>query len=191
MWVERQDFQRPQGVADTVPRCTVSWAWTVSPMPCRRNRASAKRGPKGVRLVISDAHEGLSRRSARCSVGAAGSAAACTSCAICSRPCLKARASDRGDCPNHFCAAGSRLRPGATAERVGRSARPVSARGHGAGGGGGRHLGVPPRAVEHQRQLHSTNPLERLNKEIKRRSNVVGIFPNAGRRHSIGWGHSH
>jgi len=32
---------------------------------------------------------------------------------------------------------------------------------------------------EHQRQLHSTNVLERLNKEIKRRSNVVGIFPSA------------
>ncbi|MEN8615508.1 IS256 family transposase [Dehalogenimonas sp. THU2] len=32
---------------------------------------------------------------------------------------------------------------------------------------------------EHWRQLYSTNPLERLNKEIKRRSNVVGIFPNS------------
>jgi putative transposase len=39
------------------------------------------------------------------------------------------------------------------------------------------HMVLPE---SHRRRMHSTNPLERLNAELKRRSKVVGVFPNAG-----------
>ena len=31
---------------------------------------------------------------------------------------------------------------------------------------------------QHRTRLHATNPIERLNKEVERRGDVVGIFPN-------------
>ena len=39
------------------------------------------------------------------------------------------------------------------------------------------HMDFP---VQHRTKLHGTNPIERLNKEVKRRADAVGILPNEG-----------
>lgn len=142
-------------------------------------RSLVKRGLKGVRLVISDAHEGLKQPIStvltgttwqRCRVhfmrnllatvpqGAREAIAAIVRTIFAQPDHTSALAQLRK------VAEGLRHRFPRAAALLEDAAEDILAY---------RHL-----PVEHQRQLHSTNPLERLTKEIKRRSNVVGIFPN-------------
>jgi len=142
-------------------------------------RSLVKRGLHGVRLMISDAHEGLKQ-----AIGAVLSGATWQRCRVHfmrnllatvpqgAREAIAAIVRTIFAQPDHASAlaqlqkvaAGLRKRFPKSAERLEEAAEDVLAY---------RHL-----PSEHHRQLHSTNPLERLNKEIKRRSNVVGIFPN-------------
>ncbi|MCC7181706.1 MAG: IS256 family transposase [Acidobacteria bacterium] len=142
-------------------------------------RGLVKRGLKGVRLVISDAHTGLTQAIStvlsgtswqRCRVHFMRNLLATVPHAA--REAIAAIVRTIFAQPDHASALvqlrkvaeGLRGRFAATARLLEEAAEDVLAY---------RHL-----PLEHQRQLHSTNPLERLNKEIKRRSQVVGIFPN-------------
>jgi transposase-like protein len=142
-------------------------------------RSLVKRGLRGVRLIISDAHVGLKQAVATVLTGATWQR-----CRVhfmrnllatvphSAREAVAAIVRTIFAQPDHATALaqlrkvadGLRARFAAAAALLEDAAEDILAY---------RHL--PP---AHQRQLHSTNPLERLNKEIKRRSNVVGIFPN-------------
>lgn len=142
-------------------------------------RSLVKRGLSGVRLVISDAHEGLKH-----AIGTVLAGAAWQRCRVhfmrnllatvpqAAREPIAAIVRTIFAQPDHASALaqlrkvadGLRARLPQAAALLEEAAEEILA-----------HKHFP---VEHRRQLHSTNPLERLNKEIKRRSNVVGIFPN-------------
>lgn len=142
-------------------------------------RGLVKRGLHGVKLVISDAHEGI-----RKAVATVLSGASWQRCRVHFMRNLLATVphsarepvaaivrtvfAQPGKAPAltqlHKVADGLRTRFGQAAALLEDAAEDILAH---------RHF-----PAEHQRQLHSTNTLERLNKEIKRRSNVVGIFPN-------------
>jgi len=142
-------------------------------------RSLVRRGLKGVVLVVSDGHEGI-----KAAVGKVLHGVAWQRCRVHFMRNLLATVpkSAQGAVaaivrtifaqPDHASAMaqlrrvaeGLRPRFAAAAELLEEAAEDVLA-----------HFHFPE---EHRRRLHSTNPLERLHKEVKRRTAVVGIFPD-------------
>jgi len=141
-------------------------------------RSLMRRGLRGVKLVISDAHEGLKAAAAkvlkatwqRCRVHFMRNALAHankTQRRMVSAAIATAFAQESAEAAHaQWCAVAEQFRtslPKLAMLMDGAEHEVLS------------YLKFP-RA--HWLQIHSTNPLERLNAEIKRRTNVVGIFPN-------------
>jgi putative transposase len=141
-------------------------------------RSLTRRGLRGVKLVISDAHEGLKAAAAkvlsatwqRCRVHFMRNALAHVGPS--QRP-MVAAAIRTAFTQETAEAAHQEWR--AVADRLRERFRKLAELMDEAEDDVLAHMAFPK---HHWRQLHSTNPLERLNGEIKRRTNVVAIFPN-------------
>jgi putative transposase len=142
-------------------------------------RGLVQRGLRGVRLVISDAHEGLKR-----AIAAVLSGTTWQRCRVHFMRNVLATLPRRAREPVAAIVRTIFAQPDhptaqAQLQRVVEGLRPRFAQAAAllepATEDVLAYLHFP---AAHRRQLHSTNPLERLNKEIKRRSAVVGIFPH-------------
>jgi putative transposase len=136
-------------------------------------------GPAGVQLVISDAHSGLRAAIAKVLIGAAwqrcGSTSSATSLRRCPRDPGKwspPRSAPSSPSPTpSWCA--SRSTPSPTCSPA--NSPTIAEMLHEAKADLTAFADFP---TAHWRKLWSSNPIERLNREVKRHTDVVGIFPN-------------
>lgn len=142
-------------------------------------RSLRARGLSGVRLVISDAHEGL-----KAAIGAVLLGSAWQRCRVHFLRNVLARI-PKGSAEMVLAAIRTIwAQPDAAAvrEQLDEIAEKLAPRFPVVAGmlGSAKEdiLGFTAFPVSHWRKIWSTNPLERVNKEIKRRTDVVGIFPN-------------
>ena len=141
-------------------------------------RSLMNRGLRGVKLVISDAHEGLKAAAKkvlratwqRCRVHFMRNALASANVKQRGMVAAAIRTAftqeTEADAHAEFRAVADRLR-----ERFPRVSAVMDAAEHDV-------LAYMSFPKSHWPQIHSTNPIERLNLEVKRRTNVVQIFPN-------------
>ena len=141
-------------------------------------RSLARRGLRGVKLVVSDAHEGLkaaitkvlSATWQRCRVHFMRNALA-----YAGRTQRRIIAAWIGTAFAQDDAAAARKQWRDVADQARPRVPKLAALMDESEADVLAYMGFP---VQHRTKLHSTNPIERLNHEIKRRSDVVGIFPN-------------
>jgi transposase-like protein len=141
-------------------------------------RSLARRGLRGVKLVVSDAHEGLKAAISkvlnatwqRCRVhfmrNALAHAGKSGRRVVSAFIATAFAQDDAGAAQAQWRQVADQLKP---------KLPKLSALMHDAEADVLAYMTFPK---EHRVKLHSTNPIERLNGEIKRRTEVVGIFPN-------------
>ena len=141
-------------------------------------RSLTRRGLRGVKLVVSDAHEGLKAAVSkilgatwqRCRVhfmrNAMAHAGKTQRCIVSAWIGTAFAEADAPGAKAQWRQVADQLRPRVPrlASLMDDAEEDVLA-----------YMGFP---AQHRAKIHSNNPLERLNGEIKRRTDVVGIFPN-------------